>query len=65
MRLAQITAEHYGAPQPQVNGRFRDGDVRHASCVITDSVQELSWTPQVMVREGVGRLCAWIDAADA
>ncbi len=65
MRLARITAEHYGAPEPQVNGRFRDGDVRHASCVITDSVQELSWTPQVMVREGVGRLCAWIDAADA
>jgi dTDP-L-rhamnose 4-epimerase len=65
MRLAQITAEHYGAPAPQVNGRFRDGDVRHASCVIDDATEALSWRPRVMVQEGVGRLCAWIDATDA
>ena len=65
MRLAQITAEHYGAPSPEVNGLFRDGDVRHASCVISDATQALSWTPQVMVQEGVDRLCTWIDAADA
>lgn len=66
MRLAQLTADHYGAPAPQVNGRFRDGDVRHASCTIDETEAALGWHPHVMVEEGVGRLCDWIDAsADA
>lgn len=61
LRLAEITADHYGAPAPQVNGMFRDGDVRHASCTIDDSIAGLGWTPTVMVEQGVHRLCAWID----
>jgi len=61
MRLAQITAGHYGAPEPAVNGMFRDGDVRHASCTIEESRADLDWTPQVMVEDGVRRLCLWID----
>ena len=61
MRLAQITADHYGAPAPQVNGMFRDGDVRHASCTIEDAQEALGWKPDVMVEEGVRRLCVWID----
>ena len=28
IRLRRSTAEHYGAPSPEVNGLFRDGDVR-------------------------------------
>ena len=64
MRLAQITADHYGAPAPKVNGMFRDGDVRHASCTIDGSEAALGWAPQVMVEEGVRRLCDWIDGSD-
>jgi dTDP-L-rhamnose 4-epimerase len=63
MRLAQVTAAHYGAPAPQVNGKFRDGDVRHASCTIEESTSGLNWSPKVMVEEGIGRLCDWIDEA--
>ena len=63
MRLAKITAAHYGAPVPEVNGKFRDGDVRHASCTIEESKAALGWEPQVMVEEGVRRLCDWIDAS--
>jgi dTDP-L-rhamnose 4-epimerase len=59
--LAKITAAHYGAPAPQINGKFRDGDVRHASCTIEESAAALDWRPQVMVEEGVRRLCQWID----
>lgn len=62
LRLAQIIAQHYGAPEPRINGMFRDGDVRHASCTIDDTVAALGWKPQVMVEEGVRRLCDWIDA---
>ncbi len=61
MRLAHLTAAHYGAPEPQVNGRFRDGDVRHASCTIDETSAALEWKPLVMVEEGIGRLCDWID----
>ena len=41
--LAKITAAHYGAPDPQINGKFRDGDVRHASCTIEESAAALDW----------------------
>lgn len=61
MRLADIMARHYGAPAPRVNGMFRDGDVRHASCTIDESVAGLGWEPKFMVEEGVQRLCGWID----
>ena len=64
LRLAQIAAEHYGAPAPKINGMFRDGDVRHASCTIDGSEAALGWAPQVMVEEGVRRLCDWIDGSD-
>jgi dTDP-L-rhamnose 4-epimerase len=61
LRLAEIIAERYGAPQPEINGMYRFGDVRHASCLIDQSRQALSWEPEVMVRDGVTRLCEWID----
>jgi dTDP-L-rhamnose 4-epimerase len=61
MQLARIAADHYGAPDPQVNGMFRDGDVRHASCTIEESSVALNWRPKVMVDEGLRRLCDWID----
>ena len=61
MTLARTIAEIYGAPEPQVNGMFRNGDVRSASCDISAAETALDWHPQVMVGEGVRRLCAWID----
>jgi dTDP-L-rhamnose 4-epimerase len=61
MRLAELVAEHYGAPQPQVNGAFRNGDVRAASCETSAARAALGWAPEVMVGEGVRRLCTWID----
>ncbi len=61
-QLADIAAGIYGAPSPHVNGMFRNGDVRHASCSIDAATTALDWHPQVMVDEGVRRLCAWIDA---
>jgi dTDP-L-rhamnose 4-epimerase len=61
LRLAGLVAEVYDAPQPQVNGLYRNGDVRSASCDIGATTARLRWAPQVMVDEGVRRLCAWID----
>jgi len=61
LRLAELIAQNYGAPAPQINGKYRNGDVRSASCVIDDAKAALDWEPQVMVDEGIVRLCAWID----
>lgn len=59
--LATMMAAHYGAPEPRINGMYRDGDVRHASSVIDDAKTDLGWQPQVMVRDGVARLADWIE----
>jgi dTDP-L-rhamnose 4-epimerase len=61
MGLATLIADIYSAPAPAVNGKFRDGDVRHASCTIEAAELALDWRPEVMVEEGVQRLCRWID----
>lgn len=62
LSLAELVAGQYAAPAPAVNAKFRNGDVRAASCDISDSSAALDWAPQVMVGEGVQRLCSWIDS---
>jgi dTDP-L-rhamnose 4-epimerase len=61
LELARMIAEVYGAPEPQINGAYRNGDVRHASCDISAAKAALDWAPQVPVADGVRRLCSWID----
>jgi dTDP-L-rhamnose 4-epimerase len=60
--LAAIVAGHYGAPSAHVCGLFRDGDVRHASCVIDDTRKLLGWAPATDVADGITELCRWIDS---
>lgn len=62
LRLAEIIAGIYGAPAPTINGMFRNGDVRRASCDISRTKAALGWNPAVSVEEGVTALCAWIDS---
>ncbi|MBB2957375.1 NAD-dependent epimerase/dehydratase family protein [Pseudoclavibacter helvolus] len=64
LALAQLIANFYGAPAPVINGKFRNGDVRHASCDIAEAEEALSWQPKVMVDAGVRQLCTWIDAQE-
>lgn len=60
--LADIIAKIYGAPEPKVNGAFRNGDVRSASCDISRSTVELGWAPEWTVERGITSLCSWIDS---
>jgi len=60
-QLADIVIQHYGAPASHVCGLFRDGDVRHASCVIDDTRKLLGWAPATRVEDGITELCRWID----
>lgn len=64
LELASIIAEYHGAPQPQINGAFRDGDVRHASCSVEDTINSIDWAPRVNLREGIDRLQKWMKDQD-
>lgn len=63
--LASEIAAYYGAPAPHINGKYRDGDIRYASCDITDARMELSWEPSVSLPQGVALLQEWIATRDA
>ena len=54
-------AAHYGAPAPEVNGSYRLGDVRHASCEIGVAQEQLGWAPEVGLETGIRLLCEWLD----
>lgn len=60
-RLATLIAEIYDAPVPHINGKFRNGDVRHAACDVTRARADLGWTAKHELESGVRALCAWID----
>lgn len=60
-KLANIIAGIYAAPEPKINGAFRNGDVRAASCDIERTKAELNWAPEWDVQHGVESLCRWID----
>ncbi len=59
--LATLIAHRYDAPGPHINGMFRNGDVRAASCTITNTPKTLNWTPQHPLPQGTNLLCTWIE----
>ena len=58
--LATAIAAYHGAPEPHVTGQFRDGDVRHAACVIDATTQALGWKPAWTLEAGIAALQEWI-----
>jgi dTDP-L-rhamnose 4-epimerase len=60
LTMAEMVARMYEAPQPRVCGKFRDGDVRHAMCLIDDAREELAWEPQWPLEKGLQALKDWI-----
>ena len=63
LELAQLLADLHGAPPPRVSGRFRDGDVRHASTEVTAMTGDLGVRPEVSLPVGLQGLSRWIDAS--
>jgi dTDP-L-rhamnose 4-epimerase len=55
-------AELRGAPEPQVSGKFRHGDVRAASASLDGAGRELDYEPEWSLRRGLTELFEWIDA---
>lgn len=59
--LALKIAGLCGAPEPVVVGKFRDGDVRSASCDIELAANQLAWRPNWSLDDGLPALLDWID----
>ncbi|MDU0332794.1 NAD-dependent epimerase/dehydratase family protein [Paenibacillus sp. 3LSP] len=59
--IAHLIAERYGAPRPEVCGKYRNGDVRHAQADISYTLDNMDWKPVVSLDEGMNLLCNWID----
>lgn len=49
------------APEPVVVGKFRDGDVRAASCTVEAAKDTLNWRPKWRLEDGLRALLDWID----
>lgn len=64
LELAQTIARYHNAPEPEINGAYRDGDVRHAHVDITPSLESLNWKPEWSLERGIAALQEWIAAQD-
>lgn len=58
--IARRMADLCGAPEPKVVGKFRDGDVRAASCDIQPAMATLTWRPEWPLERGLPALLDWI-----
>lgn len=60
-QIAKLIAKRYGAPEPQICGKYRNGDVRHACCNSLRTEQILGFRAIYTIEQGLERLCDWID----
>lgn len=60
LELAQRIAAFFDAPKPVVVPKFRDGDIRAASCDIEAAQTELQWSPKWALDDGLTTLITWI-----
>ena len=63
LEVAELVARRYEAPDPEVTGQFRDGDVRYACADASDAYRLLAWRSEVELAAGLEELCAWLDYA--
>lgn len=58
--LARKVTAMCDAPEPVVIPKFRDGDVRAASCDIEPAKNTLDWRPKWALEDGLHKLLEWI-----
>ena len=60
LEAARLIAAHHGAPEPQISGKFRDGDVRSAWADVTRTRDELGWEPTWTFEDGSAAVSDWL-----
>jgi dTDP-L-rhamnose 4-epimerase len=56
-QIANMITDIHKSIMPEVSGRFRLGDVRHAYSNITEAQNFLNWTPLTSLESGLNDLC--------
>lgn len=62
--LASELARQCAAPDPQITGQFRLGDVRAAFADVADAKRALDYVPRTPVAQGVALLLDWISGQE-
>jgi len=57
---ARLIAAHHGAPEPQISGKFRDGDVRSAWADVSATREALGWAPTWSFEDGSAAVSDWL-----
>jgi dTDP-L-rhamnose 4-epimerase len=61
LRIANLHAEGLGvAVEPEVVGRYREGDIRHCIADISRARALLGYRPSVTLEQGIPQLLAWV-----
>lgn len=63
LEVAQKLALLAGAPKPQISGKYRDGDVRAASCDITKTREAIGYEPEWPLERGLKSLLEWVKSS--
>jgi dTDP-L-rhamnose 4-epimerase len=53
IELAKMISDMHSAPPAVISGKYRNGDVRHASCDISAAHQDLLWKPNWNLTDGL------------
>jgi dTDP-L-rhamnose 4-epimerase len=59
-RVAEIMVSQESAPTPVISGKFREGDVRAASCDATAAMAEIGYEPNWTLESGLAELLNWV-----
>ena len=60
-RIAELLADGLGIPiEPEMVGRFREGDIRHCFADISRARNLLGYEPRVSLEEGIPQLLEWV-----
>jgi dTDP-L-rhamnose 4-epimerase len=65
-RVAEVLAEGLGVTiEPEMIGRFREGDIRHCFADISRARQLLGYKPNVSFDQGIPQLLEWVRGQEA
>jgi dTDP-L-rhamnose 4-epimerase len=65
-RMAELLASGLGIDiQPEIVGRYREGDIRHCVADISRARTLLGYAPSVRLEEGIPQLLAWVQEQQA
>lgn len=60
LEVAQKLSGIAGSPEPQISGKYRDGDVRAASCDISKTREQIGYEPEWPLERGLTALYEWV-----